>query len=452
MMLPIEKMSGAAIGRALAAGGLDAVAVTEFFLDRIEKAKSNPVFITVTAERARREAAAAAKRYKEGRTFGLLDGVPVAWKDLMDMAGSRTTAASALYRDAPVKDKDALVVTNLAAAGMVALGKTNLSEFAFSGIGANPHFGTPINPNDTKTARIPGGSTSGGAVAVAAGLAPCSIGSDTGGSVRGPASLNGITGFKTSEGRIDRTGVFMLSRTLDTIGPLAHTVEDCVLLDMALRGQMTTPVHYTDIAGLELVAHDDCADGLGPGVGENMEALLNRLAKAGAKVSRRKLPQIAEARAITAKLGALVTIEAYTEQRHHYESDDAKRMDQRVVSRAKMGATVTAPDLLIIQRERERLIQSLNAELGDALLVTPATPITAPAIAPLDADPDLFRKTNLHVLHFCYIGNYFRMCGLALPSGRDAGGLPTGVQFLAKGGDDERLLSLGLGLERALAS
>jgi aspartyl-tRNA(Asn)/glutamyl-tRNA(Gln) amidotransferase subunit A len=451
MTQSLEKMSAAAVGRALFAGTLDAVQVTEFFLNRIEKAKANPVFITLTAERARREASAAAKRYKDGRAFGPLDGVPVAWKDLMDMAGTPTTAGSALYRNAPPKDKDALVVANLAAAGMVALGKTNLSEFAFSGIGANPHFGTPINPHDQKTPRIAGGSTSGGAVAVAAGLAPCAIGSDTGGSVRGPASLTGLTGFKTTEGRIDRTGVFILSHTLDTIGPLAHTVEDCVLLDMALRGRVTTQVRQQDIAGLELVVHDDCPDGLGQGVAENMEQMLRRFAKAGAKISRRTIPQIAEARAVTAKYGALVTIEAYAEGRKHYESDDAKRMDQRVVSRARIGNTITAPDLVMIQRERERLIKSIEAELGDALLVTPATPITAPAIAPLDADPDLFRKTNLHVLYFCFIGNYFRMCGLALPSGRDAGGLPTGVQFLGKSGDDERLLSLGLGLEHALA-
>ncbi len=451
MKMTLETMSAAAVGRMLAAGAADAVEVAEHFLERIDKARANPAFILVTAERARREALAAARRYKEGRTLGPLDGVPVAWKDLMDMAGTTTTAGSALYRDAPKKTKDAAVVTNLAAAGMVALGKTNLSEFAFSGIGMNPHFGTPINPADPKTPRIAGGSTSGGAVAVAAGLAPCAIGSDTGGSIRGPASLTGITGFKTTEGRIDRSGVFMLSQTLDTIGPLGHTVEDCVLLDMALRGAVTTPVRRADIAGIEIVAHDECAEGLGDGVGANMERVLARLSAAGAKISRRPLPQIAEARAVTAKYGALVTVEAFAEHRRHYESDDAKRMDQRVVGRALLGRAVSAADLLVIQRERERLITALNAQLGGALLLTPATPVTAPAIAPLDADDDLFRRTNLRVLYFCFIGNYFRMCGLALPSGRDPQGLPTGVQILAPGGQDDRLLSLGLGIERALA-
>jgi aspartyl-tRNA(Asn)/glutamyl-tRNA(Gln) amidotransferase subunit A len=452
MSLPLEKMSAAAVGRALAAGGLEPVAVAEFFLDRIEKNRANPAFIAVTAERARREAMASAKRYKEGRPLGPLDGVPVAWKDLMDMAGTLTTAGSALYRDAPPKSADAAVVANLAAAGMVAVGKTNLSEFAFSGIGLNPTFGTPYNPHDAKTKRIVGGSSSGAAVTVSAGLAPCAIGSDTGGSIRGPCSLTGITGFKSTEGRIDRTGVFILSRTLDTIGPMAHTVEDCVLLDMALRGAVTTTVRRAEIGGLRVIAHDDCPDGLGDAVGANMERLLGKLSAAGAKVERRPMPLIAQARAVTAAHGALITAEAYAEQRHHCESDDAKRMDRRVVARALLGRSMTAYDLITIQRERERLIAAFDAELGDALLVTPATPITAPEIAPLEADDDLFRKTNMHVLFFCFIGNYFRMCGLALPSGFDKGGLPTGVQFLARGGSDERLLSLGLGIELALGA
>jgi aspartyl-tRNA(Asn)/glutamyl-tRNA(Gln) amidotransferase subunit A len=447
----LERMSGAAVGRALAAGAVDAVAVAEFFLDRIEHAKANPAFITITAERARREAKASARRYKDGNPLGPLDGVPVAWKDLMDMAGTPTTAGSAVYRDAPPKAKDAAVVANLAAAGMVALGKTNLSEFAFSGLGINPHFGTPFNPHDAKTRRIVGGSSSGAAVAIASGLAPTAIGSDTGGSVRAPSSFTGIVGYKSTEGRIDRSGVFMLSRTLDTIGPMAHTVEDCVLLDMALRGAIATPVRGADIAGQRIVVHDESPTPLGDGVGANMDKLLARLSAAGARIERRALPMIAEARAVTAKHGALITAEAYAEQRHHYESDDAKKMDPRIVSRALLARGMSAYDLVTIQRERERLIDSLEDELGDALLVTPATPITAPAIAPLDADDELFRKTNLQVLFFCFIGNYFRMCGLALPSGFDAGGLPTGVQFLARGGNDERLLSLGLGIERVAA-
>src|SRR5271154_4126202 len=184
---------------------------------------------------------------------GALDGVPAAWKDLVDMAGARTSAGSALFDEAPPKQRDAPIVAALAAAGMVAVGKTNLSEFAFSGLGLNSHFGNPINPRDPTTPRISGGSSSGSAVAVAAGLAPCSIGSDTGGSIRAPAAFCGLVGYKSTEGRIDTRDVFPLSRTLDTIGPLARSVEDCVLIDMALRGQLTTTVRRAAPSDLELV-------------------------------------------------------------------------------------------------------------------------------------------------------------------------------------------------------
>ncbi len=451
MSAPLERQSAAAIGRAIAAGTLHPVEAADFFLERIGRARANPVFITLTPERARREAEASARRRAEGRPRGPLDGVPFAWKDLVDLAGTPTTTGSALFRDATPAQRDAPIAQALAEAGMVALGKTNLSEFAFSGLGLNPHFGTPVNPHDTRTPRIPGGSSSGSAVAVAAGLAPCAIGSDTGGSIRNPASFNGIVGFKTSEGRIDRKGVFPLSRTLDTIGPLARSVEDCVLIDMALRGAVASPVRRAELAGVTILVHDAVPSGLDSDVAANMEGAAALLSAAGARVMRRALPVIDEARAVTAKHGALVTAEAYAEQRAHYESADAQRMDRRVVARALLGRAIAGHDLIAIQRERERLIGLLEAELGDALLLTPATPVTAPAIAPLDADDDLFRRTNLHVLHYCVIGNYFRMCGLALPSGRDRGGMPTGIQFLARGGDDERLLSLGLAIERVLA-
>src|ERR1700722_6329882 len=206
----LEKQSAADIGRLIARGRLDPVKVAEFFLDRIERDRENPSFILVTRERALKEGGASRTRHREGRAAGPLDGVPIAWKDLVDMAGERTTAGSELHAESPPQESDAPTVANLAVAGIVALGKTNLSEFAFSALGLNPHFGTPRNPCDPSTPRIAGGSSSGAAVAVAGGLAPCAIGSDTGGSIRAPASFCGIVGFKTSEGRIDKQGVFPL--------------------------------------------------------------------------------------------------------------------------------------------------------------------------------------------------------------------------------------------------
>jgi aspartyl-tRNA(Asn)/glutamyl-tRNA(Gln) amidotransferase subunit A len=447
----LEKQSAAEIGHLTAKGSLDPVEVAEFFLDRIERDRENPSFILVTRARALGEAAASRKRHREGRAASPLDGVPVAWKDLVDMAGERTTAGSALYAEAPPKEKDAPIVTNLSAAGLVALGKTNLSEFAFSALGLNPHFGTPRNPRDPATPRIAGGSSSGAAVAVAGGLSPCAIGSDTGGSIRAPASFCGIVGFKTSEGRIDKQGVFPLSRTLDTIGPLAHTVEDCVLIDMALRGQSSNSVRPIDLSGVEFVAPDKSGiDDAEPAVAANLETALKRLAGAGAKVTSRPIPQIGAMRALSAKYGSFVAIEAYAEHRAIFDSADAQRMDRRVVKRA-LGGRVPERDVLNLQRGREELIAALTDELKGALLVLPATPMTAPAIDALERDDELFRVTNLRAIHYTFLGNLFRMCGLALPSGADAAGLPTGVQFLAPGGDDDRLLSIGLSMESALS-
>ena len=447
----LEKQSAAEIGRRIAKDGLDPVEVAQFFLDRIERDRNNPSFTLVTRKRALEEAEASRKRHREGRAAGPLDGVPIAWKDLVDMAGERTTAGSALYADSAPKESDAPIVANLAAAGMVALGKTNLSEFAFSALGLNPHFGTPRNPRDPTTPRIAGGSSSGAAVAVAGGLAPCAIGSDTGGSIRAPSSFCGIVGFKTTEGRIDKQGVFPLSRTLDTIGPMAHTVEDCVLIDMALRGQSNTPVRPLDLSGVEFVVPDKSGiDDAEPAVAANLATTVKRLAGAGAKVTSRPVPQIGAMRALSGQYASFVAIEAYAEHRAIFDSADAQRMDRRVVKRA-LGGRVPERDALNLQRGREELIAALTEELKGAILVLPATPMTAPAIDALERDDELFRVTNLRAIHYTFLGNLFRMCGLALPSGTDATGLPTGVQFLAPGGNDDRLLSIGLSMEKALS-
>jgi aspartyl-tRNA(Asn)/glutamyl-tRNA(Gln) amidotransferase subunit A len=452
MIENLEKRSAAEVGRLIRLGRLDPVEAAEFFLGRIERDRENPSFILVTRERALKEAAASRTRHREGRAAGPLDGVPIAWKDLVDMAGERTTAGSALYADSPPKETDAPIVANLAAAGMVALGKTNLSEFAFSALGLNPHFGTPRNPRDPVKPRVAGGSSSGAAVAVAGGLSPCAIGSDTGGSIRAPASFCGIVGFKTSEGRIDKNGVFPLSRTLDTIGPMAHTVEDCVLIDMALRGQSSTSVRPINLSAVEFVVPDKSGiDDVQPEVAANLETTMKRLQAAGAKVKSKPVRSIGAMRALSAQFGSMVAIEAYAEHCAVLNSPDAQRMDRRVLKRA-MGGRVSPQDAMNFRRGRETLIAALTDELKGAVLALPATPMTAPAIGPLERDDELFRVTNLRAIHYTFLGNLFRMCGLALPSGTDAAGLPTGVQFLAAGGDDERLLSIGLSMEEALAS
>ena len=448
----LSRASAAGIGRLLAGGALDPVEVTEFFLGRIDEAASRKVFLCVTGERAKREAEASRTRYREGRALGPLDGVPVSWKDLFDVAGSPTTAGSALFRDSAPAKRDAPVVANLAAAGMVSLGKVNLTEFAYSGLGLNPHYGTPANPHDATVARAPGGSSSGSGVSVASGLCPCSIGSDTGGSVRIPAAFNGIVGYKTSERRIDKTGVFPLSDTLDTVGPLAKSVEDVVLLDMAMRGEVATGVRRADLSVLTIVVPDNVVhDDLDDAVGANFEAAIDRLSRAGAKVVRRALPLLDEVQAVTKAHGSVTAAESYFAHKDRVDGPDCEKIDRRVVARILGGKRMSAYDLVVITRARKRLIRDLERDLDGGLLAMPTTPHTAPEIAPLEADDDLFHKTNLETLRNTMLGNFLATCGLALPSGRDAKGLPTSILFSAPWRADEMLLSYGLAIEPALA-
>lgn len=442
--------SAAAIGRAIAAGEVDPVALTEHLLERIG-ATDEPVFITVTAARARAEAEAARARQAAGRPLSPLDGVPIAWKDLVDVATSPTTAGSSLYRDSAIKETDAPCAASLAAAGMVTLGKVNLTEFAYSGLGLNPHFGTPANPHDRTTRRAPGGSSSGSAIAVASGLAPVAIGTDTGGSVRIPAAFNGLVGYKSSEGRIDKRGVFPLSETLDSVGPIGRTVEDCILVEMLLRGAATSAVRRAPLAGQRLVmATNVVLDEIEPDVATGLEAAIDDLAKAGARIESRPVPVLDAVMRLTAEHGTLTAAEAYTVHKALVDGPKAERIDRRVVSRILNGKRMSAADVLTIQSERRRLMAELAADLDGAVLVMPTTVHVAPPIAPLEADEALFHSTNLRTLRNTMLGNFLDLCGLAIPSGRTPAGMPASILFSLPGGEDDRLLSLGLELDRVL--
>ena len=445
----LVQQSAASIGRALAAGDVDPVTLTRHVLKRAEASRADHVFLSITEERAMAEANASAKRLSENRPLSPLDGVPIALKDLIDIEGETTTAASDLYRHAPPAQKDAPIAANLAAAGMICIGKVNLTEFAYSGIGLNPHFGTPVNPYDKNTPRVPGGSSSGSAVAVASSIVPCAIGSDTGGSVRIPASFNGLVGFKTSSGRISTKGVFPLSRMFDTIGPLARSVEDCLLLDMAMRGQVTSPVQRTSVNGLTVIVPETVVlDGLAPAVSENFEATLHRLEAAGAILKRRPFEIFATIVRLTAELGSLVAADAYVEHREIVDSDRRNKVDRRVMARMLGGENMSAADVVSLQRARSGLQTELRSLIGDALLAMPTTAVTAPEIAPLEADDDLFHKTNLLALRNTTLGNFLDMPGLALPNGYDENGMPTSILFSAASGQDDALLGFGFQLEQ----
>ncbi|MBO6720010.1 MAG: hypothetical protein JJ913_18825 [Rhizobiaceae bacterium] len=448
----VARRTAGEIALAYRTGEADPVAITEHFLERIAAAKSENIYIHPTPERARGEARAAMERLREGRPLSPLDGVPIAWKDLFDIAGAPTTAGSTLFRDSSAKTVDAPSVANAAAAGMVSLGKLNLTEFAYSGLGLNPHYGTPRNPNAPDVPRSPGGSSSGSGAAVAAHLAPCAVGSDTGGSVRIPASFNGVVGLKTSEGRIEKVGMVPLSRTLDTVGPLARSVSDCVMLDMILRGAVAAEPVRVPVNGRRFVAATNIVlDEAETAVIDNYEAALERMEKAGAEVERRPIVALDIVSDMTAQYGSLTAAEAYAEYHKLVDGSQCQMIDRRVVHRIVQGRAMSARDILSIQSIRAAAIERLDEELGDALLLMPTTPTTAPEVEPLEADDDYFHKVNLKTLRNTMLGNMLRLCGLALPNGRDANGMPTSILLSGQWGQDVEVMSVGLEMERLLS-
>lgn len=439
----LARLSAAAMGRAFAAGQASPVALADYLLERIAQ-QTSPIFLAVTAERARSEARAAEARLRAGTPLSPLDGVPIAWKDLIDMQGERTTAGSQTRRDSAPARADATIVANAAAAGMVSLGKLNLTEFAYSGLGLNPHFGTPQNPH-SRVARVPGGSSSGSGVAVALHLAPVAIGSDTGGSVRVPAAFNGIVGYKSSERRVSTDGVVALSRTLDTIGPLARCVEDCILTDMILRGCTTSPVRRRPVGAMRIFVPETIVfDDIEPAVADNFQASLDRLAAAGAEVAHGPCPAFDDAFRLSATLGSITAGESFVEHQALFNSPDRARVDHRVVSRVEGGRAMPAPNYIALLRARQQAMAVLRAQLDGRLMAMPTVPVTAPEIAPLEAEDAQFDRANSLALRNTSLGNYHNMPGVALPNGTDDNGLPTSFLLSACGDEDDVLLGHAL--------
>lgn len=454
-MEPAGARSIAQLSVLVQSGALNPVGLAHQTFDAIRKAADRSIFIELLEERALAEAEAARRRLRAGRSLGLLDGIPVAWKDLFDIAGLPTTAGSRVLAKNEPAAEDAAVVRALAGAGMVTVGRVNMSEFAFSGLGINPHYGTPRNPTSPEGQhRIPGGSSSGSAVAVAAGLVPVSIGTDTGGSVRIPAAFNGIVGYKATRGRYAMDGVFPLAKSLDSLGPLCHTVQDAIWVDAAMRG-LTTPTVPATPAPEELsfiipqtVIFDDAEDG----VVAAFEAAVERLAATGARIRRAAFPEFAEIFELTARHGALVTAEAFVLHRHRLAGAEAEGMDQRVVKRTLLGSKMSLADYVEILEARERLTRSFESRLSPGeLILSPTLPHVAPEIAPLQQNEELFFHINGKTLRNTLIGNFLDWCGVSIPCGTDKAGMPVGLLVSGTRGQDDVTLSASLTVERVLS-
>jgi aspartyl-tRNA(Asn)/glutamyl-tRNA(Gln) amidotransferase subunit A len=405
-------------------------------------------FTRVYGEKARAVADAQDRMLAAGVSPGPLAGVIVAIKDLFDVAGEPTTAGSVALRDAPAAAQDAPIVARLRAAGAVIVGKTNMTEFAFSGIGINPHYGTPGNPADR--ARIPGGSSSGAAVAVADGLCDIAIGSDTGGSTRIPAAFCGIVGFKPTQSRIPLDGAYPLSFTLDSVGPMARSVADCARADAVMAGAEPAPLERPDRAGLRLgLAKTLVLDALEPDVAGALERAVRVLSRSGAQFSDVHLDLFAEMAQVNAR-GGFAAAEAYAWHRDLI-ARSGDQYDQLVRARIERGRDIGAADYIDMVRGRARLVAAMDARLaGLDALVMPTVPIVAPRIDAL-ADTDSFLRWNMLALRNTAIVNFFDLCAISLPI-PDAGKLPVGLMLVGRNGSDARLFSVAVAVEAALAS
>ena len=427
-----------------ASGRSDPVKALEQALDQASRSAS--VFISLTAERARREAEASAARWRAGQPLSGFDGVPVAWKDLFDVAGSVTTAGAAYRRNAPAALLDAPSVGLLCRAGMVSIGKTNLSELAYSGLGLNPHFGTPHNPHGTDQPRIPGGSSSGSAVAVAAGIVPIAMGTDTAGSIRIPAALNGVVGYRSSSRRYSRDGVFPLARSLDSLGPLTRSVRDALAIDDLLHGRTQTHSARSLKGQRFVLAQQDVE----PAVRNNLLSAVAQLKAQGALIEERECPTFQATLDLIKHHGWLGAFEAFALHQTLLDSADAEQLDPRVRRRLEAARALPASQLIHLTDARRRLQQQLLDDLDGAILITPTVAHVAPALAPLENDDDLFVNTNLATLRLTMPGSLLDMPGVTLPSGRDAQGLPTGLLLSAPTGEDARLLRAALSVETVI--
>jgi aspartyl-tRNA(Asn)/glutamyl-tRNA(Gln) amidotransferase subunit A len=376
-------------------------------------------------------------------------GIPLSIKDLFDIAGDVTTAGSLALREAAPAPRDAPSVARLRAAGFIPIGRTNMTEFAFSGLGLNPHYGTPANPNDRAAARIPGGSSSGAAVSVTDGMALGALGTDTGGSCRIPAALCGIVGFKPTARRVPTEGAFPLSASLDSIGPLAPTVQCCAVLDAALAGEPSFELPAFALEGARLaVPQTMVLDGLVPAVARAFADALAALRKAGARVVDIALRELDELRQLNAK-GGLAAAESYAIHRALIAKAE-KTYDPRVLVRILRGREQEAADYIDLVRARTDFNARVAAIAApfDAL-VMPTTPITAPRIAELEPD-EAYRHANMLVLRNPSIANFLDCCAISIPCHR-AGEAPVGLMLFGAHGADRRLLAMSAAIEQVVS-
>ncbi|QND56816.1 amidase [Mesorhizobium huakuii] len=422
----------------------------EIILSRLaNRAADEKVFTKLYAEAARAAADASDARSRAGVTLGPLDGTIVSIKDLFDVAGEATTAGSLMLRTAAPALRDAAIVSRLRQAGAVIIGKTNMTEFAFTAIGDNMHYGTPGNAADAS--RIPGGSSSGAGVSVGEGTSDISIGSDTGGSIRIPAALNGVVGFKPTARRVPLTGAFPLSATLDSIGPLALSVAACAVADAAMAGEEPPPLHLPlPLAGLRVgIPRGRLFEDTESEISAAFDRSLAKIERTGARLVEISIDDfIADMRTVT-KRGSIAAMEGAEIHADWLATGASVPVDPHVSGPLSRAAMLPTPVYIRALRRRSALVTAMDERLTSVdALALPTTPVTAPTIVSLAEDAELRDRVEGLLLRNTQVANQFDLCAISLPMPGMT--LPAGLMLVARNGHDRHLLRIAAEVERLL--
>jgi aspartyl-tRNA(Asn)/glutamyl-tRNA(Gln) amidotransferase subunit A len=438
--------------QALADGRTTSRALVEQCLARIADpdGEGARAFIKVHSDQARAMAEAMDALRRTGREPGRYAGIPISLKDLVDIAGEPTPAGSCALADAPPAAAHAPVVQRMLAAGFVLLGRTNMTEFAFSGLGINPHFGTPRAPWDRAMGRIPGGSSSGTAVSVSDGMAVAGLGTDTGGSCRIPAAFCGIVGYKPTARRVPITGVLPLAPNLDSVGPLAPSVGCCAVIDAVLAGDMPSLPTPAELNGLRLAVPENVVlDGLDSTVAAAFDHTLRALSRAGARIIRTRFTEFDAIGPVNAK-GGFAASEAYAWHRTLL-ARKGSLYDPRIRIRIERGERMSAADYIDLINARRQIIASFDASTREFdALIMPTVPIVPPCIADLDDERE-YNRVNLHILRNTAVGNFLDRCSISLPCHRE-GEPPVGLMLMGETMGDARLFSIAAAVEASASS
>ncbi|MDY6947030.1 MAG: amidase [Pseudomonadota bacterium] len=438
------------LAQALGSGKVRARTLVDAALERIAdpNGEGARAFISVAAQSARAQADEVDRKRAAGASLPPFAGIPLAIKDLFDIAGEVTRAGSRVLATDPPALRDAPVIARLRSAGFIFVGRNTMTEFAFSGLGLNPHYGTPASPFDRATRRIPGGSTSGGAVAVADGMAVASLGTDTGGSCRIPAAFCGIVGFKPTAHRVPRDGATPLAYSLDSVGPLANSVACCATLDAVLRGVTPRPLAAISLRDVHLLLPTSLVlNDMDKDVSKAFEVGIGKLAKAGVAILQRPLAELLRAAEVNSR-GGIATAEAYAWHRPLLERHP-DQYDPRVANRILKARDFTDQYVREMHDARAEVINAFTGATSDVdALVLPTTPIIPPALAAFEQDADYVRLNGL-VLRNPSLGNFLDGCAISLPVHRP-GEAPVGLMLIGRRGTDERLLAIAQSIESVL--